>query len=109
MHEALPPSCREGRWRAAEEPRTRLDREGVHDDEGIHPAAMSAGHEEVAAARQVLLSGGRDPELEDPKDHDPREDAHQAIEHRRTRLGLPAQPLQSFYGPPAGGCEGFWR
>src|SRR5438067_137930 len=51
MDQHLPPAAGERRWRAAQEPHSRLDRERVNDEERVHPAPMGRPDEQVPATR----------------------------------------------------------
>ena len=51
MDERLAPARPERRRARAEEPDPRLERQGMEDDERIHPAAMRGGDDDVAAVR----------------------------------------------------------
>ena len=53
--------------RTGTERRARLRRNGVHDDEGIEPAAVRGGDQEIAARRQVLLPDVRTRNRKTPK------------------------------------------
>src|SRR5438552_1930162 len=82
MDQRLPPARGERRRSAAEEPGSRLDREGMNDEERVHPAPVSRPDQEIAARRQVLLARGLDPEPEDAEQDEPGEKADEAIQDR---------------------------
>jgi hypothetical protein len=61
-----------------------LDRERVHHYERVHPAAMRGrDQQKAAAAREMLLTGRRDPEPEQPEQDGSGDQAHQPVEQRR--------------------------
>ena len=93
--EPLAPRRGEGRRAAPQDPAARLDRQGVHHDERVHPAPMRAGDEQIAASRDVLLAGGLDAEAEQPEADEPDEQPGGAIQQRRLRLRRAAEPGQA--------------
>ena len=86
VDQPLTPARGEGRRGAAEEPGARLGRQGVHDHERVHPAAMGgsrpAGSRRVGRSSRPAVS---DPEPEDHEDHEPRDQAQ-----RRDRATMPS-------------------
>jgi hypothetical protein len=98
MHQPLPPAGCKSRWAAPEEPDARLCGQGVHDEKRVHPAAMSRADDEIAAGREMLLAGGRNPEPEQAEDDGPGDEPDQPVEDRGPRLRRPTEPLKSFEG-----------
>ena len=109
VDQPLTPARGEGRGRAAEEPRPRLGRQGVHDHERVHPAAMGRPDQQVAASREVLPAGRPDPEPEDHEDHEPRHQAQQPIGPGRLRLGRPSEPREALGRAAARGGQRLGR
>ena len=102
----LPPARRERRRPAAEEPASRLERQGMQDDERIHPAAVGGADEEVAARRQVLLAARRRSGTGRPRTGRSRASTpDDPVEERGPGLRRPAQPVEALDGAAARGGE----
>ena len=100
MREPLAPLRAERGRAAAEEPDPGLERQGVHDQERIHPASVDRRHEQVAASDGQPLAARRvHLEAERPEQHEPRQDGQEANQPG-LRLGLTAEPASPSWTPP---------
>ena len=74
----------------------RLDRQRVHHDERVHPAAVRRPDQQVAAFGQVLLSRGPIRNRKTHEDHEPRRPAAAArYVQLRAGFGRPAEPREA--------------
>ena len=100
MEQPLPPARGERRRAAPEEPGARLKRQGVEDQERVHPAAVDRRDHEVATGlRKVLAAARRRPGTGTaPKRTNRARRANARKSGAGRRLGRPAEPLEALRG-----------
>ena len=82
----------------------------MDDVEGIHPAPVRCGHEEVTTSeRYVLAALHRDTEAANPEQHDACDGRDQSEGRPNARRGWVPQPVETLADASACGCQRLWR